>query len=100
MSFLMRNPTPPPLCGLFFVICHWYPVIFTSSLPVKSVSMVSVMAAMWVPFVYIRMQCCCYAGGFAFYSPCVDCQYLSFVNYFGCSISLSPPCFLFCVCMV
>ena len=45
MSFLIRKPTPPPLlCCLFFPI-HWYPVIVTSLLPIRCVS---VIAAIWV----------------------------------------------------
>ena len=45
MSFLIRKPTPSPLlCCLFFPI-HWYPVIVTSLLPIRCVS---VIAAIWV----------------------------------------------------
>ena len=47
MSFLMRKPTPPPFSSRFLPI-HWYPFMFMVSLLVRCVS---VMAAMWVPWV-------------------------------------------------
>ena len=47
MSFLIRNPTPPPFSFLFFPY-HWYPLM---AIRLWSLRCVSVIAAMCVPCV-------------------------------------------------
>ena len=45
ISFLIRNPTPPPSRSVLFFPIHWYPVTLTSLFAFRCVS---VIAAMWV----------------------------------------------------
>ena len=56
VSFLIRKPTPSPfLCCLFFPI-HLYPVIVTSLLPIRCVSVIAAIWAMWECSADVRLD--------------------------------------------